>query len=137
MVFTAHHDGAPGWLRALSLGLAAAGFGLAWAGYQRRALDPERLAATFPLNVLDFAARRRYGLDALYGGLYRLALLGLARVVGLVDRYLVDGLVNLASAWALRAGDRLRQIQSGHAQDYVYGVAFGVLLLIVWAQWGR
>jgi hypothetical protein len=26
-------------------------------------------------------------------------------------------------------------MQSGQPQDYVYGVAFGVLLLFVWAQW--
>ncbi len=55
--------------------------------------------------------------------------------MGWVDRYLVDGLVNLASAWALRWGDRLRQIQTGRAQDYLYGVAFGLLLVIVWSYW--
>ena len=54
-----------------------------------------------------------------------------------VDRYLVDGLLNVLSALTLRGGARLRGIQSGRAQDYVYGVAFGVLLLIVWAQLWR
>jgi hypothetical protein len=34
----------------------------------------------------------------------------------------------------LRAGDTLRRIQTGQAQDYVYGVALGVLLLLVWAH---
>jgi len=49
----------------------------------------------------------------------------------------VDGVLNMLSALTLRAGDGLRRMQSGRAQDYVYGVAFGVLILIVWAQLWR
>ena len=49
----------------------------------------------------------------------------------------MDGVLNVLSALTLRAGSGLRGIQSGRAQDYVYGVAFGVLLLIVWAQLWR
>jgi NADH-quinone oxidoreductase subunit L len=126
----------PAWLAALSLGLTAAGIALAWAAYQREALDPARLARA--LGPLPFLARHRYGLDALYAGLYRAFLLGFSRLIGWIDRYLVDGILNVLSAWTLRGGDALRRIQSGQAQDYVYGVAFGVLGLFVWAQfWGR
>src|SRR5882724_9014308 len=125
----------PGWLAPLSVGLALVGFLLAWAMYQRGAIAPARVAAA--LAPLDYMARRRYGLDALYGGLYRGLMLGLSRLVGWVDRYLVDGLLNVLSALTLRGGHRLRAIQSGRAQDYVYGVAFGVLLLFVWAQLWR
>jgi len=128
----------PGWLAPLSVGLALAGIVLAWTMYQRGALDPRRVAATFPLSVLDALARRRYGLDALYDGLYRGFVLALSRLIGWIDRYLVDGLLNVASAWTLRGGDALRRIQSGLPQDYVYGVAFGVLFLVVWARlWMR
>jgi NADH-quinone oxidoreductase subunit L len=125
----------PGWLAPLSLALAAAGLGLAWAMYQARRLAPERVAAA--LGPVDFLARRRYFLDTLYAGLYRGVLLGGSRLVGWLDRYVVDGVVNLASAWTLRAGDRLRRMQSGIPQDYVYGVTFGVLFLLVVAQWWR
>jgi NADH-quinone oxidoreductase subunit L len=128
-----HHG--PGWLAPLSLGLAGAGLVLAWATYQRGVIDPARLAAVFA--PIDFAARRRYGLDALYAGLYRGFLLGFSRLVGWIDRYLVDGVLNVVSAWTLRGGDRLRRIQTGRPQDYVYGVAFGVLLLLVWVQFLR
>jgi NADH-quinone oxidoreductase subunit L len=130
-----HHG--PSWLALFSLGLAGSGLLLAWALYQRRLVAPERLAAVFPLNVLDVLARHRYGMDALYAGLYRGFILGLSRLIGWIDRYLVDGLVNVWSAWTLRGGDLLRRIQSGQAQDYVYGVAFGVLLLFVVGQWLR
>jgi NADH-quinone oxidoreductase subunit L len=128
-----HHG--PGWLVPLSMAAALGGIVLAWAVYQRGAVDPGHLAATFPLSVIDVLARRRYGVDALYAGLYRSFLLGFSRLIGWIDRYLVDGVLNVMSAWTLRGGDLLRRIQSGRAQDYVYGVAFGVLLLLVWSQW--
>jgi len=125
----------PSWLAPLSLGLAAAGFVLAWATYQVRVVSAAMLAALF--GPIDYMARRRYGLDALYAGLYRAFILGFSRLVGWVDRYLVDGVLNVLSAWTLRGGDVLRRMQSGQPQDYVYGVAFGVLLLFVWAQFWR
>jgi NADH-quinone oxidoreductase subunit L len=133
-VLTGHHAEGPAWLPWISLAWALAGITLAWATYQSRVVDPARLAAA--LAPIDFLARRRYFLDALFGGTYRVLLLGLSRVVGWVDRYLVDGVLNALSASALRAGDTLRRMQTGHPQDYVYGVALGVLLLLVWAQLG-
>jgi tetrahydromethanopterin S-methyltransferase subunit E len=51
--------------------------------------------------------------------------------VGWVDRYLVDGVLNVVSAWTLVVGDDLRGIQTGKAQDYVYSVAVGVLVLVL------
>jgi NADH-quinone oxidoreductase subunit L len=126
---------APAWLPPFSVGLALAGFVLAWAMYQRGAINPARVASA--LAPLDYLARRRYGLDALYAGLYRGIILGFSRLIGWIDRYFVDGILNALTALTLRAGDGLRHIQSGRAQDYVYGVAFGVLLLFVWAQLWR
>ena len=99
----------------------------------RASLSADRLVARFaPIDFM--AAPERYGLDALYARSTAGDPGRLSRLVGWIDRYLVDGLLNVLSAWTLRAGDRLRRIQTGQAQDYVYGVAFGVLLLIVWAQ---
>jgi NADH-quinone oxidoreductase subunit L len=123
----------PGWLAPFSIGLAVAGILLAWLVYQRGAIDPASLADA--LKPVDFMARRRYGLDALYVALYRGLILGFSRVVGWLDRYLVDGILNVFSAWSLRAGDLTRRIQTGQPQDYLYGVAFGVLLVVVWARW--
>jgi NADH-quinone oxidoreductase subunit L len=131
--FSPHHGEAPGWLVLFSLALAGGGIVLAWAMYHRRAIDPARLSAV--LAPLDWAARRRYGIDAVFEGLYRFGLLAFSRLVGWVDRYVVDGVLNVLSAWTLRAGDRLRRLQSGLPQDYVYGVAIGALVLFVLAQW--
>ncbi len=131
---TGHHAEGPAWLPWISLAWAGAGIVLAWTVYQARAVDPARLSAA--LAPIDILARRRYFLDAIFAGAYRFLLLGLSQVIGWVDRYVVDGVLNALSAGALRAGDTLRRLQTGRAQDYVYGVALGVLLLLVWAQLG-
>ena len=73
-----------------------------------------------------------FWLDDIYVAIYRYGLLALARVVGWVDRYLVDGVLNVVSAWTLDGGDLLRRIQTGKVQDYVFAVGFGLLALMVW-----
>jgi len=125
---------AGGWLTALSVILALLGIGGAVLVYQAGTVSAAALRAAF--GPLARAAERGYGLDAAYAAIYRRVILGLARVVGWFDRYLVDGLVNVASAWTLRAGTTLRAIQTGRAQDYLYGVAVGFLLLVLlWRAW--
>ena len=124
----------PHWLTPFSVGLALAGIVLAWLVYQRRTVSAEAL--TRGLGPLPAWAARGYGLDALYVALYRGAVLGFARAVGWIDRYVVDGLVNAASAATLRAGADLRRLQTGRAQDYLYGVTAGLLLvLVLWRLW--
>jgi NADH-quinone oxidoreductase subunit L len=124
----------PGWLTPFSVGLALAGLLLAWLVYQRRTVSAAAL--TRPLGPLPAWAARGYGLDGLYEVLYRGAVLALARLVGWIDRYLVDGLVNVASAVTLRAGSDLRRLQTGRAQDYLYGVTAGLLLVLaLWRLW--
>ncbi len=59
-------------------------------------------------------------------------MLVFSRVVGWTDRYIVDGVVNVVSAWTVMGGGRLRRMQTGRVQDYVFGVAVGVLALLWW-----
>ena len=119
------------WLSSLSVGLAVLGIAGAWAVYQRQWVTSTALRQAF--GRLVAVVEVGYGLDLVYAALYHGALLRGARVVGWIDRYLVDGVVNLASAWTLRAGASLRTVQTGRAQDYLYGVTAGfVLLLILW-----
>jgi NADH-quinone oxidoreductase subunit L len=126
---------APGWITPLAILVAVAGIVLAWLTYQRRVVDAQKLANAFA--PIRYAAERRFWLDDLFTWIYRGVILGFSRLIGWVDRYLVDGVVNLLSAWTLKFGDELRGIQSGVPQDYVYAVAIGVLLLVVWSQWPR
>jgi len=122
----------PHWLEYGAIAVALAGIALAWLTYGSKVVDAQRLADAF--GPIRAAAVRRFWLDDLFGGIYRGIILGFSRLIGWIDRYLVDGLVNLFSAWALIAGDRLRRIQSGLPQDYIYGVALGVLFLMILAR---
>jgi NADH-quinone oxidoreductase subunit L len=126
---------APFWLTPLAVLVAIGGIALAWLVYGLRAISPEWLSRR--LSLIGEAAAERFWLDDLLALIYRQGILGLARATGWVDRYIVDGIVNALSAWTLTLGDRLRRIQSGQAQDYVYGIALGVLLLMVWMRWPR
>ena len=125
----------PGWLTPLAIAVAVAGIVLAWLVYGLRAISADRLFESFAW--IGEAAVERFWLDDLFALVYRRVILGVSRATGWVDRYIVDGILNALSAWTLTAGDRLRRIQTGQAQDYVYGIALGVLLLMVWMRWPR
>jgi len=120
----------PAWLAPAAVGVAAAGILLAWLTYQRQIVSADMLATLFaPIRA---AAEHKFWLDDIYGAIYRYALLAFSRVVGWVDRYLVDGVLNVVSAWTLDGGDYLRRIQTGKVQDYVWALAFGLLGLMAW-----
>jgi NADH-quinone oxidoreductase subunit L len=139
LFFFRHHPEAeftaPGWLTPLAVAVAVGGIALAWLTYQARVISVDVLARVFA--PIRRAALARFWLDDLFEGVYRGVLLGLSVLVGWVDRYIVDGIVNLFSAWTLIWGDHLRRIQSGLPQDYVYGLAVGLLLILIWVQWPR
>jgi len=123
---------APGWLMPSAVAVAAAGILLAWLTYQQRTIDAASLAAAF--GPIRDAALRKFWIDDLFEALYGRVLLAFSRLIGWIDRYIVDGVVNVASAWTLTSGDDLRTMQSGRAQDYVYGVAVGLVVLLLWVR---
>jgi NADH-quinone oxidoreductase subunit L len=119
----------PGWLTPAAVGAGLAGILLAWLTYQTRTIRATSLASAF--GPIRFAAIRKFWIDDLFEAVYDFALLGFSRIVGWIDRYIVDGVLNLLSDWTVQAGDELRGIQTGKPQDYVYGVATGVLVLVL------
>src|SRR5262249_52934210 len=50
---------------------------------------------------------------------------------GAIDTYIVDGLVNLVAEGTLTAGERLRTVQTGRIQNYVYGLLGGVAFFAI------
>jgi NADH:ubiquinone oxidoreductase subunit 5 (subunit L)/multisubunit Na+/H+ antiporter MnhA subunit len=124
---------APPWLTPAAVGVAVAGIALAWLSYQRRTIDANRLAAMF--GPIRRAALARFWIDDFFEGVLGIALFTFSRLVGWLDRYLVDGVLNVVSHWTVTSGDALRSIQTGRAQDYVYGVGVGLLILILWMRW--
>jgi NADH-quinone oxidoreductase subunit L len=119
----------PGWLTPAAVGAGLAGILLAWLTYQTRTISAASLAAAF--GPIRAAAIRKFWIDDVFEAIYSFVLLGFSRIVGWIDRYIVDGVLNLLSDWTVQAGDELRGIQTGKPQDYVYGVATGVLVLIL------
>jgi NADH-quinone oxidoreductase subunit L len=122
----------PGWLMPAAVGVAVAGISLAWLVYQRRAISADRLANAF--SPIYYAAQNKFWIDAFFERVVARSALAFSRAIGWLDRYIVDGVLNVISAWTLNAGDDLRGMQSGRAQDYVYGVAVGLLVLLLWVQ---
>jgi NADH-quinone oxidoreductase subunit L len=74
---------------------------------------------------LVFADMDRWVVDGLVNGVAGLARM-CAWITGIIDYYLVDGLVNLLAEGTLKAGNRLRTVQTGRIQSYVYGLLGGV-----------
>ncbi len=119
---------------ALGLSAAIAGIAIAWLGYQRRAFSPAAIATTFaPITTL---LQRRYYIDDIFMALYRSLYLGVSSLVGWTDRYIVDGLVNWVTWLTYRAAQATRATQTGKAQDALYAVAIGFLLLVCLAWLG-
>ena len=122
----------PGWLTPAAVGIGLSGIGAAFLTYQTRTISADMLATVFgPIRV---AAVNKFWLDDLYLAIYRHVLLTLAKAVGWLDRYIVDGVLNVISAWTLDGGDALRRIQTGRVGDYIFAVAAGLLVLILWMR---
>ena len=124
---------APGWLTPAAVGVALAGMALAWLTYQRRTINAASLASMF--GPIRHAALAKFWIDDLFERVFAAGTLAFSSLVGWVDRYIVDGVLNVVSVWTVTTGDEMRTIQTGRAQDYVYGLAVGLLLLLVWARW--
>jgi NADH-quinone oxidoreductase subunit L len=54
-----------------------------------------------------------------------------AWINGAIDTYLVDGLVNFVAEGTLAAGGKLRTLQTGRIQNYVYGLLGGVAFFAI------
>jgi NADH-quinone oxidoreductase subunit L len=53
----------------------------------------------------------------------------------MIDRYLVDGLVNLTAHWTFSVGRSLREVQTGKLRQYVLFIVVGTVILTVFLQW--
>ena len=61
---------------------------------------------------------------------------GVAAVSGLLDRYVVDGAVNGVAVGTQFVGRRVRNVQTGAINAYLYVVVVGVLGgVLLWWSW--
>lgn len=87
------------------------------------------------LGPVGRAAENKWYIDEIYNAVFRVPLLVLANLFYLIDKLLIDGLVDLAGATPRWLGRRVQPSQSGSLQGYAAGMAAGValLLLLAWA----
>jgi NADH-quinone oxidoreductase subunit L len=153
----AHASEALEWgLMAVSVGVAAGGFFIAYLMYYRRALAPDlfaNLAGGFFYRLFD----HKYYVDEIYQFLFVDGTLLLAKIGALFDQYVVDGIVNGSAAltrfvsWldglfdlyiidgivnaianiTFWAGNRLRRVQTGNINSYLYGILIAVIVAII------
>ncbi len=71
--------------------------------------------------------------------LYRSSIVGsvdvVSRVTDWIDRYVVDGFVNLVGVSSLFSGEALKYSNSGQGQSYVMTIVFGLAIAAVIVSW--
>jgi len=79
---------------------------------------------------LVLADMDRFIVDGIVNGASVVAR-GASWVSGAIDKNIVDGAVNLVADGTLQMGGKLRQVQTGRVQNYIYGILGGVAALAV------
>jgi NADH-quinone oxidoreductase subunit L len=161
----AHHGEAAGVSTELTLMLvsvlvAGSGIGLAWLMYRRGSVRAEAFSGA--LGGLPYRlVYNKYYVDEIYGlvfvgggllvcrlaawfdghvidGLVNLSALvvrGVSALTGLIDSFVVDGAVNGVATGTQFVGRRVRNLQTGAINAYLYVVVLGVLggVLLYWS----
>ena len=108
--------------------LALAGFAFAYRRYGGKTEAPEPAAEGLLQTVATSHAVNRF-----YEYAFHRIVLVVSSALGFLDRYVVDGMINMIGYVSLRAGRRARALQTGLPSDYVLAVVLGVVGLAAWA----
>ncbi len=112
-----------------ALVLALGGIALAYVKYGQGKLEG--------LGVPALATFIRSGpVDGLFVRGWQQGLRPFAGMVGWVDRYVVDGAVNLLGWAALVGSERMRGLQTGKLRDASYLLVVGALFVVAWGAIG-
>jgi NADH-quinone oxidoreductase subunit L len=124
--------------------------------YRQKRIDPARFSQMFGGALYDWVLNKYY-VDEFYNAVfiqpYLMACRALAWfdsniidgivnlagritvvvswISGAIDTYIVDGLVNYASNFTLDVGGRLRRLQTGSINGYLYGFLAAVMLILL------
>ena len=123
-------------LGAISVAVALAGIGLAYALYVPK---PERAAALARrFSPLYTFLDRGWYFDALYDRIFVRPAMALGRATNIFDRRVLGNMVSGVGRGVSGLGERLRPLQSGGAQNYALFILASVLVIgvIVGAQYG-
>jgi NADH-quinone oxidoreductase subunit L len=117
---------------------ALAGMALAaylYLGDRREVAALTRVASSAYGLRLYQLSHGKFFFDQIYQVLIVLPLRGLAALSFVVDRWLVDGLVNLCGRVPPWSGSLLRSLQNGLVQFYALAMVFGLLVLLATLLW--
>ena len=114
----------------LSTVIALAGIGLAWFLYLGREAVLRQLTRAMDAVGLYRLSQGKFFFDQIYCVLVVWPLEGIARAAYWVDRYVIDGLVNLCGLVPVAAGATMRSLQSGLVPLYALAMVLGLLVLI-------
>jgi NADH-quinone oxidoreductase subunit L len=112
---------------------AAIGIAIAAIGHLGRRSDSPPLERFLgPFQTL-FA--NKFYFDQIYAALVVRPLEALAMLAALVDRYVIDGLVNAVAGVPVLLGGIVRRFQSGLLQRYALAGVMGVLMIVLALAW--
>ncbi|AFY37683.1 NAD(P)H dehydrogenase, subunit NdhF3 family [[Leptolyngbya] sp. PCC 7376] len=83
----------------------------------------------FPEPVREFFAKDLYTAE-LYKNTVILGVASISKVIDWLDRYFVDGVINLLGIATLFSGQSLRYSNSGQSQFYALSILAGILILV-------
>jgi NADH-quinone oxidoreductase subunit L len=128
--------GIDGVLILASVSVATIGLVLAWRffgvdiGPIRLSGRPDAVrAAAARVPFLYRASLNKWWFDDLYHLLFMVIGGRIAAFLWWFDRVVVDGTVNAIGGVTVGAGRELRQVQTGHVQNYALGIAFGLIVM--------
>ena len=151
-----HNRGTEAALGFVTFSMVVIGWLLADLMYRQKRIDPARFSTALggaPYRVVE----NKYYVDEFYGFTVVRPYLALTRALawfdsniidgvvnlaatltvlvawmsGLFDSYVVDGLVNAASLVTLDVGSRLRRLQTGSINGYLYGILAAVMVILL------
>ena len=107
-------------------------FLLHYAGRKESATSPgaDKLASLAIIRPLVVGARNKWYVDEIYNYLFRIPLLVISHIFHLIDKLLVDGLVNLVGRMPRVTGEGARVGQSGILHGYAVGMAGGIAVIV-------
>jgi NAD(P)H-quinone oxidoreductase subunit 5 len=81
------------------------------------------------LLAYDFYTPKLYKITIIFG------VAQLSKLADMVDRFVVDGIVNFVGLFSLLGGEGLKYSNSGQTQFYAFTVLLGVSVLGAWVTW--
>jgi NADH-quinone oxidoreductase subunit L len=112
---------------------AAIGIVIAAIGHLGRRSDAPQMERF--LGPLQTVFANKFYFDQLYAALVVRPLEALAMIAALVDRYVIDGLVNGVATIPVALGGIVRRLQSGLMQRYALAGVMGVLMIVLALAW--